>query len=185
MSRLKVLSYDDMTPEQQGLHDEILDGPRNQIGGPMNAWFRSPELGSLSQKLGAFCRFRTSLPPVLSELAILVVARYWSQPVEWWSHHPIALDAGLDPDIATTILRGEAPTIDDAKAQAVYQATTEILNTRQLSSETYQRALGLFGEQTLFELTAIIGYYSNIAIQMNCFAVTVPEGETNPFAEST
>ena len=57
MSRIEVLDYDEMTPEQQALHDEILSGPRSRIGGPMNGWFRSPKLGSLYQKVGAFCRY--------------------------------------------------------------------------------------------------------------------------------
>ena len=70
MSRIEVLDYDEMTPEQQALHDEILSGPSSRIGGPMNGWFRSPKLGSLYQKVGAFCRYHTTLEPKLSELAI-------------------------------------------------------------------------------------------------------------------
>ena len=109
MSRIEVLKYDQMTPEQQTLHNEILSGPRSRIGGPMNAWFRSPELGSLYQKVGAFCRYHTTLEPKLSELAIIIVARHWDQPVEWRAHQPLALEAGLDPEIAEAIENHEKP----------------------------------------------------------------------------
>ena len=68
---LEELSYDEMNPEQQALHDEILSGPRSRIGGPMNGWFRNPEIGSLIQKVGAYCRYHTTLEPKLSELAPL------------------------------------------------------------------------------------------------------------------
>ena len=98
MSRLKEIIYDEMTTEQKSLHDEILAGPRSRIAGPMNGWFRNPELGSLIQKVGAYCRYNTSLDPKLSELTILIVARHWNQSVEWNAHQPLALKAGLKPE---------------------------------------------------------------------------------------
>jgi 4-carboxymuconolactone decarboxylase len=183
MSRLKLLDYDEMTPEQQKLHDEILSGPRSRIGGPMNGWFRSPELGSLIQKFGAYCRYHTTLEPKLSELAILVVAKNWRQPVEWAAHKPIALDQGLDPAIPDAILAGERPKFSSKEEEAVYDVADEVLTTKKLSEATYKRALDIFGENTLFELTAIISYYLCIALQMNCFAVSVAEGVENAFPD--
>lgn len=183
MSRLKELTYDEMSAEQQALHDEILAGPRTRIAGPMHGWFRSPELGSLIQKVGAYCRFHTTLAPKLSELAILVVARDWTQQVEWRAHKPIALKAGLDPAIADSIAAGERPTFSAADEEAVYDVAHEILSSKKLSDETYQRALDIFGENTLFELSAVISYYTSIAIQMNCFNVSVPGGDEPLLAE--
>lgn len=176
MSRLKELEYDDMTPDQQALHDEILAGPRSRIGGPMNGWFRNPELGSLIQKVGAYCRYNTSLDPKLSELAILVVARQWNQSVEWWAHQPLAIKAGLDPSISQAIENRTRPAFQDDDEEAVYEVTQEILETRELGEPTYNKALTVLGENTLFELTAIIGYYTSISIQMNCFKVGIAEG---------
>ena len=177
MSRLKELKYEEMNPEQQALHDEILSGPRSRIGGPMNCWFRNPEIGSLIQKVGAYCRYHTTLEPKLSELAILVVARQWNQPVEWWAHQPLAIKAGLKPEIAEAIENRLRPTFEDEKEEAVYEVAQEILDTKKLSDPTYKNALNVFGEKTLFELTVIIGYYACIAIQMNCFDVGILEGE--------
>ena len=177
MSRLEELSYDEMNPEQQALHDEILSGPRSRIGGPMNGWFRNPEIGSLIQKVGAYCRYHTTLEPKLSELAILVVARQWNQTVEWWAHQPLAIKAGLSPDIAEAIENRSQPTFHDEKEEAVYEVAQEILNTKKLSDVTYSNALNVFGEKTLFELTVIIGYYASIAIQMNCFDVGISDGD--------
>ena len=175
MSRLEELKYDEMSPEQKGLHDEILSGPRSRIGGPMNGWFRNPELGSLIQKVGAYCRYHTTLEPNLSELAILIVAREWNQPVEWWAHQPLAIKAGLNPAIPDAIENRQRPTFQDEKEEAVYEVAQEILNKKKLSDITYNKALNVFGEKTLFELTTIIGYYTSIAIQMNCFDVGIPQ----------
>ena len=176
MSRIEVLDYDEMTPEQQALHDEILSGPRSRIGGPMNGWFRSPKLGSLYQKVGAFCRYHTTLEPKLSELAIIIVARHWNQSVEWRAHQPLALRAGLDPSIAAAIESHETPHFEDDREDAVYSVVNEVLETKKLRQATYDKALAVLGEQTLFELTGIAGYYLSIALQMNCFAVGIPEG---------
>jgi len=175
MSRIKVLEYDEMTPEQQALHDEILSGPRSSIGGPMNGWFRSPELGSLYQKVGAFCRYHTTLEPKLSELAIIIVARHWDQPVEWKAHQPLAIEAGLNPAIADAIENHETPDFNDAREEVVYSVVNEVLETKKLSQATYDKALSVLGEKTLFELTGIAGYYLSIALQMNCFDVGIPE----------
>ena len=175
MSRIDVLKYEEMTPAQQALHDEILSGPRSRIGGPMNGWFRSPELGSLYQKVGAFCRYHTTLEPKLSELAIIIVARHWDQPVEWRAHQPLAIEAGLDPKIAAAIENHEVPLFTDDREEAVYSVVNEVLETKKLSQATYDKALAIFGEKTLFELTGIAGYYLSIALQMNCFAVDIPE----------
>ena len=177
MSRLEELSYEEMNPEQQALHDEILSGPRSRIGGPMNGWFRSPKIGSLIQKVGAYCRYHTTLEPKLSELAILVVARQWNQPVEWWAHQPLAIKAGLKPEIAEAIENRLRPTFEDEREEAVYEVAQEILDTKKLRDPTYKNALTVLGEKTLFELTVIIGYYACIAIQMNCFDVGISEGE--------
>ena len=176
MSRLEELKYEEMTSEQQGLHDEILSGPRNRIGGPMNGWFRNPELGSLIQKVGAYCRYHTTLEPKLSELAILIVAREWNQPVEWWAHQPLAIQGGLNPSIPDAIESRSQPVFEDKREEAVYEVAQEILNTKKLTDKTYNNALKIFGEKTLFELTVIISYYTSIAIQMNCFDVGIPEG---------
>lgn len=166
-----------MTRDQQALHDEILSGPRDNIVGPMQGWFRSPELGSLTQKLGAYCRYYTTVPARLSELTIIIVARHWRQSVEWTQHKNIALDAGISSLIVDAIERGEAPTFEDDDEELVFRVTNEILETRQLSDATFQSALDKFGEKTLFELTSIIGYYTNLAIQMNCFNIQAPECE--------
>ena len=175
MARIKELEYGEMAPDQQALHDEILSGPRDTIVGPMHGWFRSPELGSLMQKLGAYCRYYTSVPARLSELTIITVAQYWRQTVEWTEHKDIAFESGISRSIIDAIERGETPNFKKADEEIVHRLTSEISATRYLSDSTYQEALEQFGEKTLFELTSIIGYYTSLAIQMNCFEIQAPD----------
>ena len=81
MTRLPAIDPEAMSPEQRQVYDDIISGPRGKVPRPvLISWLRSPELCSRAQQLGAFCRFNSSLPPRLSELAILTVARHMDLP---------------------------------------------------------------------------------------------------------
>ncbi|NQV57752.1 MAG: carboxymuconolactone decarboxylase family protein [Rhodospirillales bacterium] len=176
MSRLKELTYDELDDEQRAMYDEIVAGPRGHFVGPFHAWLRSPPLGHISQKLGAFCRFSSTIDPISLEVCILTVARHWSQPYEWAAHKKVGLKAGLNPIIIDAIENGKAPKFDDDKQAIAHEIAKELLETRTISDESYARAMHIIGEKTLVELTSVIGYYTSIALQMNCFKV-VPSGD--------
>src|SRR5215472_5945210 len=84
--RFKPLSYDTMTPEQKAMTDHILSGERHSMNGPFNVMLRSPEMGDLAQKFGAYVRFHSSLSSKLNEFAILITARSWNSQFEWYAH---------------------------------------------------------------------------------------------------
>ena len=118
--RFKQIQPENLTPEQKGLYEAIKSGPRAQVknsaaakpgplGGPFNVWLRSPGLGHIIQKLGEEIRFRSSIPSKLNELAIIMTARRWNSPYEWFAHHRLALEAGLDPAIGEAIANGRRP----------------------------------------------------------------------------
>src|SRR5215207_10529419 len=108
MPRLSPLDLNKLTPEQKKVADAIVAGPRGGLRGPFEPWLRSPGLADRAQKLGEFCRFNSSLPPVLSELAILVTAKHWRAQFEWWAHARLAAGAGVEDDVIETIRLGEA-----------------------------------------------------------------------------
>ncbi len=109
--RFQPLSYDTMTPEQKALADSILAGPRTSLDGPFNVLLRSPEMGDLAQKFGAYVRYHSSLPPRLNEFAILITARQWKAQFEWQAHRKYALTAGLKPAIIDALAAGKRPRI--------------------------------------------------------------------------
>jgi 4-carboxymuconolactone decarboxylase len=86
MSRVPDLSDDDLSPEQRAVVAEAVAGLRGRMPAPMRAWLVSPELARRAQHLGEFLRYQTSLEPRLSELAILVTARFWTSHYEWYAH---------------------------------------------------------------------------------------------------
>ncbi len=176
MTRLPELDLDAMSPEQRQVYDEIAGGPRGKVQGPFHAWLRSPELCGRAQKLGAFCRFGSSLPPRLSELAILTVARHTTCQVEWHLHEPVARDAGISDDAIEAIRNDRPPEFAREDERAVHAAVTELLETHRLSDEAYADVLAPLGERGVVDLVGIVGYYVLVALTLNGFEVPVPDG---------
>jgi 4-carboxymuconolactone decarboxylase len=172
---------EELTPAQRKVHDAIVAGPRGRVVGPLRVWLMSPELAERAQELGAFCRYRTSLPPRLSELAILVTGAFWQAGFEWHAHVPIALKAGIAADAIEAIRLDQEPKFAREDEQAVYQFSHELWNKRRVSDTAYQRLAGLLGANTVIELVAILGYYGLISMTINAFEIPLPEGADQPF----
>ena len=72
----------------------------------LGAAMHRAELADKWQQLGEILRYRTSLPPRLSELAILVTARHCNCQLEWYIHDIMARKAGLEAGIIEDIRAG-------------------------------------------------------------------------------
>jgi 4-carboxymuconolactone decarboxylase len=145
------------------------------VFGPYVPMLRSPELMLKAADLAAFLRYRTSLPLRLSELAILIVARRWSQQLEWAHHAPAADKAGLAPAIIDAIGEGHRPAVMARDETVVFEMAEELERTRQLSDKTYARAVAALGETGTVELAAILGYYTLLALVMNTARTAPPD----------
>ena len=170
--------FDALTPAQASVYNEIAAGPRGTVVGPLRVWLTSPELAEKAQALGQFARYDSSLPPHLSELAILVTARIWNSGFEWTQHAPIALAAGVPENVVTAIGLAECPDLPDNKMAAVFDFAVELHRDKQVSDGVYGRAIDVLGEVGCVDLTAICGYYTLISMTINAFEV--PQGEGMP-----
>jgi 4-carboxymuconolactone decarboxylase len=183
MARMPDLDPAKLSPEQRKVYDAILAGPRGHVVGPLRVWLQSAELADRAQALGAFCRFGTSLPPRLSELAILVTGAHWRAAFEWHAHAPMGLKAGLDAAAIEAIRVGQKPGLTKSDEIAVYDFARELLETRKVSDATYARAVAALGQTGVVELVGILGYYGLISMTINAFEVPLPEGAPQPFAD--
>lgn len=184
MSRIPEFSVENSTEDQQRVYNEIKSGPRGVVEGPLKVWLESPKLADKSQALGAFCRYDTSLPPRLSELAIITTGAHWKAGFEWYIHAPIAQDAGITPDVIAAIKDGQEPSFENDDEQLVYDFTAELLRTRAISDDTFKRAADILGYHSVVELVGILGYYGLISMTIKAFQVPVPEGNEEPFANA-
>ena len=174
--RFKPLSYDQMTPAQKTMIDHLLSGPRAGANGPFNVLLRSPEMGDLAQQFGEATRFRSSVPPKLNELAIIITARYWTSQYEWQAHHRAALQAGLSPAIADAIAQGSRPAGMQKDEEAVYTFCSELLNTKQVSDATFNAAKDAVGERGVVDLIGVMGWYNMVSMLLNTDRYPVPDG---------
>jgi 4-carboxymuconolactone decarboxylase len=182
MTRIADLSPDKMTPEQRRVHDMIASGPRGVVQGPLRVWLHSPALAERAQALGAFCRYGSSLPAKLSELAIIVTGAYWRAGFEWHIHAPIAIKAGIAPAAVEAIRTGRDPGFANEDEAAVHAFARELLQSRTVSEATFARARAALGELAVVDLVGVLGYYGFISMTINAFAVPLPDGEPDPFA---
>jgi len=189
--RFKPIPLENLTQEQRALADAIRSGPRGAVknsatakpgplGGPFNVFLRSPDIGNIIQSLGAAIRFRTSLPPKLNELAIIVTARQWSCQYEWFAHHRLALEGGLDPAIAEDIAQGRRPAKMSEEEAIVHDFSRQLHETQGVSDATYKRALDRFGERGVMDLIAVNGYYVLVSMTLNVDRTPLPEGAKLP-----
>ncbi|MPZ37756.1 MAG: carboxymuconolactone decarboxylase family protein [Rhizobiales bacterium] len=181
--RIPLPTPETMTPEQRKVYDMIVTGPRGTLVGPLRAALHRPELAEKWQQLGELLRFRTSLAPQLSELAILVTARRWSCQVEWYMHARAAAACGLDPAIVEAIRNGQEPTFTDTHARLVYDYSVELSARGKVSETAYQATLAAIGDVGLVELTALIGYYSMVAMTLNAHEIPLPDGAEPPLPD--
>src|SRR5687767_4063240 len=130
MSRLPELDPAKFSAEQKKVHDAVLAGPRGKVVGPIKVWLKHAGLAEHAQALGADRRFNSSLPPRLSELAILVTGSFWKANYEWYAHAPIAIKAGIEPAVVEAIRTGATPTFTRSDEQAIYDFASELVKTK-------------------------------------------------------
>ena len=176
MARLEPLKSDEMSEDQKIIADEIIES-RGKISGPFIPWLRNAELADSNKKLGAFCRFNTSLSPRLSEFIILIVARKWNIYHEWQVHSPLAIEAGVSPDVIEALRVEADPVFMNKDEEIIYQFCCELLENKCVSDKLYDISLREFGSPTLVDIVAIVGYYCNVAMTLNAFEIFPENGD--------
>lgn len=177
--RLRTLSPSEMSADQKIIYEESVSSKRGTVTPPLRAWIHAPEVARHASRLGAFLRYDTTLGPRLSELAILVTARYWSAQFEWYAHKKMALAAGLDSRIIDAINHRHVPDFDDPKTQLVYEFSKSLHENHRVPKLLYDKAIEILGETGVVELIGLLGYYSLVSMTLNTFEVELPEDESS------
>jgi 4-carboxymuconolactone decarboxylase len=129
-------------------------------------------------------RFHTSLPPRLSEFAILCTGQFWKAQYEWYAHAPIAARQGVKEATIRDLKAGRTPKSAPRDEMAIYAFIKELYATRRVTDATYARVHKILGDAGMVELAGILGYYVLISMTLNVFRMPLPEGEALPFREA-
>jgi 4-carboxymuconolactone decarboxylase len=174
--RLPTIPPAQYTAEQKQAAAEFEAARKVAVFGPFEPLMHSPAVMSQARAMGDYLRYKSAIGNTLSELAILVTAREWSQDYEWSVHAPIALKAGIRAEIVEAIADGRRPAGMSPDEEAVYDYAIELLKNKQVSNATFDRAKSRFGAKGVVDMTGILGYYSFLAMQLNAAQYQAPQG---------
>ena len=180
--RLPQIPSDRLTPAQREAAAAFEAARMAPVTGPFVPLLRSPELMTRVRAIGDYLRFGGVLDARLREFVILIVARQWTQQYEWSAHHPLALTAGLRPEVAQAIAEGRRPDGMAADEALVYDLCAELHLTRGVSDATYAKAVAALGEQGVVDVLGLNGYYTLLAMVMNTARTPLPAGRTPALA---
>jgi 4-carboxymuconolactone decarboxylase len=179
--RMPPIPADKLTDVQKKAIAEFKAARSADISGPFVPLLRSPEVMNRARALGDYLRFKSALPPRLSEFVILMTARRWTQQYEWNAHQPLALQGGLSGDIVKAIADGRRPDRMADDEDLVYTLWDEVQRNH-VSDATYARAVAKIGEQGVIDVVGITGYYTMLAMVMNTTRTPLPDGVKPPLS---
>jgi 4-carboxymuconolactone decarboxylase len=174
--RLPPLEDSALTEAQLAAKAAIINGPRGVFEGPFIPLLRSPELMGRLEKVGEYLRFGSALSARVREFAILIIARAYNQQIEWGIHQPIALAAGLAPQVVRAIAEGRRPAVLPPDEQAAWDFLSELQLHRAVSDATFAEATKHFGEPGIIDLIGLAGYYALLAQVLNVARTPPPAG---------
>ncbi len=152
-------------------------GYETGLRGPVGMWMNSPVLAEAVFDVRQRVRYGNEKDQRLTELIIISTAREISNQYEYSAHEPLARTAGLEEEIIDIVkyrkpLEGLTGIDGFGETEAtLIQFTREVVSEEKVSSETFARAMELFGAEGVMDITGLIGYYNFVAMTLKAFDV--------------
>ena len=135
--------------------------------GPGSIRLYSPQVAEAMTGLNVYLRRKSGLEPRLVELAILVTAREMDCEYVWTAHEPAAQKAGLAQGIIDTVKYRKPLTGMGDKEAVIVQLGRDSISKHKVGSDTFARAVKLFGNQGVVNIVSLIGDYAATTILLN------------------
>jgi 4-carboxymuconolactone decarboxylase len=175
--RMPPIPADKLTAAQKKAVTDYKDLRKTDLTGPpWTVMLRVPDLVAPSLELRLHNLNNSALSRKLTELAILIAARQWTNNFEWNAHNNLAIMAGLSPQIIAAVADGRRPEKMADDEEVIYDFCIELLHNQSVSDATYARALAKFGEAGIVEAASLEGYYTYLSMIMNTARSPMPAG---------
>jgi 4-carboxymuconolactone decarboxylase len=174
--RLPPTPADRLTDAQKKAFADFKEERKQDVFGPFVPLSRSPQLMINAAKMGTYLRFGNSLPRDVSEFAILLVSRRFTQQYEWYVHAADGKTAGLSDAIIQAVADGRRPEGMSEGMEIVYDFSNELNDFHSVTDRTYARMVAKYGEQGMMDLVGLNGYYSFISMVLNVGRTPLPPG---------
>lgn len=147
--------------------------------GPGAIRLYSPPVADAMTAVNDYLRRKSGLEPRLVELAILVTAREMDCAYVWTAHEPAARKAGLEQQIIDTVKYRRPLTTLGEKEAVIVQLGRDSIGTHKVGSDTFARAVKLFGHQGMVNIVSLMGDYAATTILLNAADQHVRPRETS------
>ena len=185
LARLPLPQREQLDADGQRVYDMVRHPDSryaDSLWGPVAMWLYSPEMIEHLFPMSTYLRYGTEKDQRLTELTILATAREVRSQYEWTAHEPLALQAGLEPEIIELVKQRQP--LDNASAIAglgdvertIIQFAREAISEERVSAPTFARAQELLGDQGVMDLTGLIGYYNFVNITLKSFDLQLAPG---------
>jgi 4-carboxymuconolactone decarboxylase len=135
--------------------------------GPGSIRLYSQPVADSMTGLNEYLRRKSGLEPRLVELAILVTAREMDSEYVWTAHEPPAQKAGVQQAIIDTVKYRRPLTALGEKDAVIVQLGRDAIGKHKVGSDTFARAVKLFGHQGVVNIVALMGDYAATTILLN------------------
>jgi 4-carboxymuconolactone decarboxylase len=174
--RLPPVPADKQTAAQKKAISDYKDLRKTDLTGPpWTVLLRVPDL--VVPSLALRLHNQTASNPLgakLTEFAILIAAREWTNNFEWNAHSNAASTAGLNPATIAAIADGRRPERMAEDEEILWDFCNELLHNKSVSDPTYARTVAKFGEAGVVEAASLEGYYTYLSMVMNTARSPLP-----------
>ena len=177
-NRFPKAKREELDDQGKKLFDAQPVPPGGTRGGPGSIRIYSPPVAEAMNMENDYLRNQSGMDPQIKELAILVTVRELDSQYIWTSHEPQARQAGVSQAVLDVVKYRRPLTGLAEKEQVIIQLGREAVGQNKVSSETFARALKLWGRQGLVNVVALMGNYAASAILLNTFDQQMNPGVT-------
>ena len=180
LSRLPLLEREDLDDFGKKVYDSFQEERGRAPSGPTRIRLYSPRVAEAYNRANQYLRYEAGLDPRLVELTILVAAGAMDNEYEWGAHEPAGLEVGLEQEIIDIVKHRKPITGLGEKEAAIIQLGREVLGEHKVNSDTFSRALKLFGEQGLVNVVSLMAHYTATAVLLTTFDQRRPDQKPRP-----
>jgi len=178
-NRLPLINRSELVEEGKKAFDATVSNPNTLAGvrGPLGIRLRSSGLTRNRGRETAYLRYQSTISRRHVELIILATARAFDAQFEWTYHEIEGLKEGLEQEVIDVVKYNKPLTGLDERDAAIIQLGRETFGKTPVSSETFARALKLFGQETLVEIVSLMGQSASTAVLLHAFDQQLPPGQ--------
>ena len=175
-SRLPLRTRDQMSGDALRVYDALVGKDRATPGlGPQATSLYSMGVAEPMDKLNQYLR-NTVVGRAMFQICTLIAAREFDETYEWTSHEAGAKRVGVDTKTIDAIRFTRTADGLPEKDALVIRFGRALFRDHKVSPELYAKVVEVFGQQGMFELTAIMGDYAMAAVMLRAVDQHVPQG---------